>query len=105
MSERDWLGLHAPGVGGNDGVRRLRCKRQDGAAHSVQLFERSEEIVARDKALDGGADILPASPRMETADIGTADRHQIAFYLQVVARSHRAGLIGRGVDAIDGVEN
>ncbi len=42
---------------------------------------------------------------MKTADIRTADRHQIPFHFEVVARSHRAGLIGRGVDAIDGVEN
>ena len=75
MPERDWLGLHAPGIGRNDGVGRLRCQRQDSVAHSVQLFERGEELVARDKSLDGGADILPASPRVETADIGTADRH------------------------------
>jgi len=42
---------------------------------------------------------------VKPADIGAADRHQILLHLEVIARSHRPRLIGRGVHAIDGVEN
>jgi hypothetical protein len=105
MPERDRLGLHAPGVGRNDGVGRLRGQRQQRLARAHQFLEGGKEIVAGDQALGGRADILTASPRMQPADIGAADRHQILFHPEIVARSPRARCIARGIDAIDGIEN
>jgi hypothetical protein len=89
----------------NDGVWRLRRQRQDCVARTIQFFECNEEFVARDQALDRRSDILPASPGVKAADICAADRHQVPFDLEVVARSHRAWRIARRIDAIDGIEN
>src|SRR3982074_1726246 len=105
MSERNRLRLHAPGIGGKDGVWRLRSQRQDSVARTIQFISRGEEIVAGDQALGGRPDILPASPRVKPADVGAADRHQVLLDLEVVARSQRARGLAPRIDAIDGIEN